>query len=96
MCSGRRSVGRFLSNGTILNGSIQGQTYTKVLKNKSVEARMRVVIVCGDQKLIYDELNHRANQVAHHLRELGVRAESRVGIYLERNLNMVIAVTEHA
>ena len=31
-----------------------------------------VAVVCGDEDLTYGELNRRANQLAHHLRELGV------------------------
>ena len=33
-----------------------------------------VAVVCGDEDLTYGELNRRANQLAHHLRELGVRS----------------------
>jgi len=43
-------------------------------------------------KLSYDELNRRANQVAHHLQGLGVGSEVSVGILLERSVEMVIAL----
>jgi amino acid adenylation domain-containing protein len=38
------------------------------------------------------ELDRRANQVAHHLRALGVRPETRVGICMERSPAMVTAM----
>ena len=43
------------------------------------------------RQLSYRELNARANQLAHHLRSSGVRAETRVGICIERGLEMVVA-----
>jgi amino acid adenylation domain-containing protein/thioester reductase-like protein len=46
----------------------------------------------GALPLTYGELNRRANQLAHHLRALGVRPDSRVAICLERSLDLVIAV----
>jgi non-ribosomal peptide synthetase component F len=52
----------------------------------------RIALVCGDQQLSYSELNRRANQLAHSLRELGVRPESRVGICLRRSPDIVVAL----
>ncbi|MFP2925789.1 amino acid adenylation domain-containing protein [Pyxidicoccus sp. 3LG] len=46
----------------------------------------------GSQVFTYQELNERANQVAWHLRRLGVGVEDRVGICLERSPEMVIAL----
>ncbi len=45
-----------------------------------------------DQKLTYAELNARANQLARHLRSLGVGPESLVGICVERSLEMLVGV----
>ncbi|QSQ25383.1 amino acid adenylation domain-containing protein [Pyxidicoccus parkwayensis] len=46
----------------------------------------------GDSRLTYAELNRRANQLAHHLRALGVRPDERVGICVQRSLDLPIAV----
>ena len=43
------------------------------------------------QHLSYAELNSRANQLAHYLRELGVTAETPVGVCLHRSIEMVVA-----
>jgi amino acid adenylation domain-containing protein len=45
-----------------------------------------------EQKLTYGELNQRANQLAHYLRKLGVRPEDRVGVCVERSMEMVIGL----
>jgi len=42
-------------------------------------------------ELTYGELNRRANQLAHYLREIGVRREVVVGLYLDRSPAMAIA-----
>jgi amino acid adenylation domain-containing protein len=52
----------------------------------------KVACVCGNTILTYGILNARANYVARHLRELGVRADSFVAIYLDRSPEMLIAI----
>jgi amino acid adenylation domain-containing protein len=57
------------------------------------ERTPEAVAVCFDgQSLTYCELHHRANQLAHHLRKLGVGPETLVGVYMERSLEMVVAL----
>ncbi|MBG1241152.1 non-ribosomal peptide synthetase [Nostoc sp. NZL] len=51
-----------------------------------------VAIVYKQQNLTYRELNNRANQLAHYLQSLGVKPEVRVGICVERSLEMVIGI----
>ena len=44
------------------------------------------------QQLTYEELDARANQLAHYLQELGVGPNSLVGICVERSLEMVVGL----
>ncbi|PKA73027.1 arthrofactin-type cyclic lipopeptide synthetase B [Pseudomonas baetica] len=49
-------------------------------------------VATAAQQLSYTELNARANQLARHLRGLGVQADSRVAICVERSLDMVVGL----
>src|SRR6185369_1488958 len=40
----------------------------------------------------YAELNNRANQLAHYLQQLGVQADTPVGVCLNRSIEMIVAV----
>jgi methionyl-tRNA formyltransferase len=55
-----------------------------------------VAVVFGDEQLTYKELNQRANQLAHHLGNLGVEPEVLVGICVERSLEMVVGLAGHS
>ncbi|CAG0906061.1 unnamed protein product, partial [Darwinula stevensoni] len=46
----------------------------------------------GQESLSYGQLNARANQLARHLLDLGVKVEARVGLCLNRSLEMIIAL----
>ena len=52
----------------------------------------RTAAVCGHETLTYHELNQRADELAGRLRGEGVAKGDRVGILLERSLEMVVAV----
>ena len=51
-----------------------------------------IALASGDVSITYDELNQRANQLAHYLKSYGVGEETRVGIHLERSVEMIVAV----
>ena len=51
-----------------------------------------VAVVYGDESLTYRELDRRANRLANHLRELGVGPEVRVGVALDRSVDLVVAL----
>ncbi|RKH55730.1 non-ribosomal peptide synthetase, partial [Corallococcus llansteffanensis] len=46
----------------------------------------------GGRTLTYGVLDARANQLAHHLRGLGVKRGTRVGVYVERSFEMVVGL----
>ena len=52
----------------------------------------KIALVFEEQRLTYAELNARANQLAHYLRARGVGPEARVGICVERSIEMVMGM----
>ena len=51
-----------------------------------------VALAFGEDEVSYEELNRRANQLAHYLRAQGVGPEGLVGVLVERSVHMVVAV----
>src|SRR5215831_8450157 len=68
------------------------QSVAELFEQEAARGPEAVAVVCGAEEVSYDELNRRANQVAHYLRELGVRAEVSVGLCLERSVEMVVGL----
>lgn len=68
------------------------QTLTTLFEEQVERTGEAVAVVCGDERLTYAELNERANQLAHHLRLLGVGAEVVVGILVERSVEMIVGL----
>jgi amino acid adenylation domain-containing protein len=51
-----------------------------------------VALVHGEKHISYRDLNQRANQLAHHLRSLGIGPDAPVGICLKRSPEMVVGL----
>ncbi|RZI26252.1 non-ribosomal peptide synthetase [Pseudomonas orientalis] len=68
------------------------QTLHGLLEAQVERSPQAIAVKAGDRQLTYQQLNERANRLAHHLRECGVQPDTRVGICLERGLEMVIGL----
>ncbi|MER5391635.1 amino acid adenylation domain-containing protein [Saccharopolyspora sp. NPDC002686] len=51
-----------------------------------------IAVTFGDERLTYEELNARANQLAHHLIDLGVGPEQLVALALPRSAELVVSL----
>ena len=51
-----------------------------------------IAVVYKDQELTYQQLNEKANQLAHYLRNIGVGPDTLVAIAVERSLEMVVGL----
>ncbi|HJT45866.1 MAG TPA: amino acid adenylation domain-containing protein, partial [Chthoniobacterales bacterium] len=69
------------------NNSIPGIFEEQVEKTPDA-----IALIAGDQELTFRELNDRASQLAHYLRELGAAPETLVGLCLSRSAEMVVAL----
>jgi natural product biosynthesis luciferase-like monooxygenase protein len=49
-------------------------------------------LVVGEERLTYAELDRRANRLAHHLRARGVGPGERVGVHVERSVELVVGL----
>ncbi len=59
---------------------------------KAREVPNNIAVVFGDKHISYDELNRKANRLAHYLIKLGVGPEKLVGINVERSVELIVCV----
>jgi natural product biosynthesis luciferase-like monooxygenase protein len=62
-----------------------------LIEEQAARTPDRAALIFEDEELTYRELNERANQLAAHLRSLGIGPERLVGIHLERSTELVVA-----
>ena len=65
---------------------------TELLEEQAERSPSAIAITCQGKDLSYKELNDRANQLARYLIKQGVGPETRVGICVERSIEMVIGL----
>ena len=74
----------------------QNQTQDKCVQQLFEEQVERtpnaIAVEYRDRSLTYRELNERANQLAHYLRDLGVAPEVLVGLCVNRSLEMIVGM----
>ncbi|WP_256756844.1 non-ribosomal peptide synthetase [Cohnella sp. WQ 127256] len=51
-----------------------------------------IAVVCGNERITYRELNEKANRLAVGLRSKGVVPDQRVGLMLDRSIDMIVGI----
>ncbi len=69
-----------------------GQCAHQRFEAQAAQTPQAIALSLGTEQLSYEQLNHRANQVAHKLREQGVGPDVRVGLAAERSLDMIVGL----
>lgn len=70
----------------------QAGAITKIFEQQAARAPERIAVSCGELSLTYAELNARANQLANCLRGSGMRPGTRVGLFMDRSVNTLVAI----
>ncbi len=78
-------------NATAVDYDLE-QTIHGLFEAQVARSPQATAMVADEQPLTYAALNARANQLARHLRELGVGPDARVAICVERGLDMVVGL----
>ncbi|MCF8494378.1 MAG: amino acid adenylation domain-containing protein, partial [Rickettsiaceae bacterium] len=68
------------------------KTITQLFEEQVERTPDNIAVVYEDQALTYNQLNEKANQLAHYLRSLGVGPDTLVAIAVERSLKMIIGL----
>lgn len=64
----------------------------EIFERQVERAPQTMAVVCDGRSLTFDMLNRRANQLARHLRAMGVGPDRLVGICLDRSVDMLVAI----
>ncbi|HEV7860841.1 MAG TPA: amino acid adenylation domain-containing protein, partial [Pyrinomonadaceae bacterium] len=62
----------------------------RLFESQAARIPDELAVASASQRLTYQELNARANRVAHYLRRLGVGAETPVAICMKRSVEMIV------
>ena len=71
---------------------VRGQCVHELFEAQVMRTPGAVALVFEQRRLTYRELDERANQLAHYLRARGVGPEVRVGVCVERSVDLVVAL----
>jgi amino acid adenylation domain-containing protein len=72
--------------------NIDYQSVHRLFEKQVEKTPNAIAISYKNEQLTYQELNQRANQLAHYLQFLGIKLEDKIGVCIERSPLMAIAI----
>lgn len=70
----------------------QGPLIHELFEARATRTPNEIAIVCDDQALTFQDLNHKANQVARYLRQQGAASDRLVALCVDRGIPMVVSM----
>lgn len=64
----------------------------RLFEEQASKTPERIALICGNERMSYDTLNRRSNQLAEYLIERGVKSGMTVGVHMERSAEMIVAL----
>jgi amino acid adenylation domain-containing protein len=68
------------------------KTIHRLFEQQVEKAPGNTAVIYNGRKLTYRELNNKVNRLAHLLREKGIKADTIVGIMVERSMEMIVGI----
>ncbi|MCG3399240.1 non-ribosomal peptide synthetase [Staphylococcus massiliensis] len=65
---------------------------TKLFEQQAYETPDKTAVIYEDTSLTYKELNERANQLSHQLKQDGVKKNDLVALMMSRSIDMIVAI----
>jgi len=88
----RRSLGDLNKTATELSPESIDKTIQQLFESQAASTPAAPALVSGEQELTYEELNTRANQLAHLLRRRGVGPDVCVALCMERSAELIVGL----
>ncbi|BCL80829.1 non-ribosomal peptide synthetase [Ktedonobacteria bacterium brp13] len=68
------------------------QTLIQAFEARAEQYAQDIAVVCGAEKLTYEQLNRQANRVAHVLQRHSVGSQTLVGLFVDRSVHMLVGI----
>ncbi|MBN9134168.1 MAG: amino acid adenylation domain-containing protein, partial [Nitrosospira multiformis] len=93
----KKEIGHLLSLGSdahleTLPSRLSHRFVHDLIEQNAERQPEAIALLMDEQELSYAELNERANRLAHHLARMGVGPEVRVGVAMERSLEVIVTL----